>query len=85
MISAQRDGDDSVELRVQDSGDGIPRELLPRIFEPHFSTRTTGTGLGLPIVRRLVESWGGSVQAESETGRGTTIRVRLVVAEPSAS
>jgi len=66
-----------VELRVRDEGTGIPPELLPRIFEPHFSTRSTGTGLGLAIVRRLVESWGGSVSAESREGEGTVVRVRL--------
>jgi signal transduction histidine kinase len=72
--------DGAVELRVQDTGVGVPAELQERIFEPHFSTRTTGMGLGLPIVRRLVESWGGTVTAESEAGRGTTIRVRLLIA-----
>jgi two-component system nitrogen regulation sensor histidine kinase NtrY len=64
-----------VELRVRDSGKGISPELLTRIFEPHFSTRSTGTGLGLAIVRRLVESWGGSVVAESEVGVGTEVRI----------
>jgi signal transduction histidine kinase len=73
--------DGHVELTVRDDGPGIPPELLNRIFEPHFSTRSSGTGLGLAIVRRLVEDWGGTVTAESELGRGTTIRVRLVVAE----
>ncbi|HSL71891.1 MAG TPA: HAMP domain-containing sensor histidine kinase, partial [Longimicrobiales bacterium] len=78
-VMAQR-LDGAVELRVQDTGVGVPPDLQERIFEPHFSTRTAGTGLGLPIVRRLVESWGGSVTAESEAGRGTTIRVRLLIA-----
>jgi signal transduction histidine kinase len=64
-----------VELRVVDDGSGIPPELLPRIFEPHFSTRSTGTGLGLAIVRRLVESWGGSVEIESGTQVGTVVRI----------
>jgi signal transduction histidine kinase len=66
-----------IEICVRDNGPGIPEDLLPRIFDPHFSTRSTGTGLGLAIVRRLVESWGGKVTAESEEGRGTTIRVSL--------
>jgi signal transduction histidine kinase len=72
--------DSGIELCVQDSGPGIPPELLPRIFEPHFSTNSAGTGLGLAIVRRLVESWDGTVTAESEPGKGTTIRIRMVVA-----
>ncbi len=70
-----------VELRVRDNGKGISPELLSRIFEPHFSTRSTGTGLGLAIVRRLVESWGGSVTAESEVGEGTVIVIVIPVWE----
>jgi signal transduction histidine kinase len=69
-----------VEIEVADDGPGIPASLLPRIFEPHFSTRSTGTGLGLAIVRRLVESWGGTVTAESDAGQGTTMRIRLLPA-----
>ena len=62
-----------VRLAVRDDGEGIGEEQLPRIFEPHFSTRSSGTGLGLAIVRRLVESWGGAVGAESEPGEGTVV------------
>jgi signal transduction histidine kinase len=77
IVVAAKRGEHGVEICVRDNGPGIPAEMLPRIFEPHFSTRSTGTGLGLAIVRRLVESWGGEVTAESEEGRGTTIRVVL--------
>ena len=73
--------DDRVALDVVDDGPGIPPELLRRIFEPHFSTRSTGTGLGLAIVRRIVESWGGTIDVESEPGRGTIMRVRMVAAD----
>lgn len=66
---------------VADSGEGIPEELLTRVFDPHFSTRTSGTGLGLAIVRRMVESWGGEVVAESERGVGTRVRVSIPRAE----
>jgi signal transduction histidine kinase len=78
-ISAAVQGD-RVEMRIADTGPGIAQDLLGRIFEPHFSTRSTGTGLGLAIVRRLVESWGGTVHAESEPGNGTVITVRLLAA-----
>jgi two-component system, NtrC family, nitrogen regulation sensor histidine kinase NtrY len=71
------DGGEWVDVTVADTGEGIPAELLPRIFEPQFSTRTSGTGLGLAIVRRIVESWGGEVSAESEPGVGTRVRLRL--------
>lgn len=77
--------DGRIELVVRDDGPGIPLDLLPRIFEPHFSTRSTGTGLGLAIVRRLVESWGGQVEAESEPGKGTAVRVRIVAAVSAGS
>jgi signal transduction histidine kinase len=64
-------------LEVMDDGEGIPPELLPRIFEPRFSTTTSGSGLGLAIVRRLVEGWGARIDVESEVGRGTRIVVHL--------
>ncbi len=64
-------------IRVQDDGDGIPTHLLDRIFEPHFSTRTSGSGLGLAISRRLIEGWGGAITAESGPDRGTTLTVWL--------
>ncbi len=76
LVEAER-LDDAIELRVRDDGTGISPEILPRIFEPQFSTRSSGTGLGLAIVRRLVESWGGKVDAESRAGEGTTVRVRV--------
>ncbi|HEX7239672.1 MAG TPA: ATP-binding protein, partial [Longimicrobiaceae bacterium] len=66
-----------VMLDVEDSGEGIPADLLPRIFEPQFSTRSSGTGLGLAIVKRLVESWGGEITVDSVPGRGTTVHLRM--------
>ncbi len=76
VIGAARDPR-GVDLTVTDDGKGIDPELLGRIFEPHFSTRSTGTGLGLAIVRRLVESWGGSIWAESQVGKGTVMHILL--------
>ena len=64
-------------IEIHDDGQGIPADLLPRIFEPRFSTTTSGSGLGLAIVKRLVEGWGGTVQVESEEGRGTVVTVDL--------
>ncbi|HYV98003.1 MAG TPA: HAMP domain-containing sensor histidine kinase, partial [Gemmatimonadaceae bacterium] len=71
----KRDG--HVILSVTDDGEGVPRQLHSRVFEPHFSTRTSGSGLGLAISRRLVEAWGASISLESEPGRGSTIRLQL--------
>ena len=73
-------------LEVQDTGTGIPRDALPRVFErfyrvdPARSRAEGGTGLGLSIVKHLLERMGGSVEAESDLGKGTTIRVRLPAA-----
>jgi two-component system nitrogen regulation sensor histidine kinase NtrY len=64
-------------IRLADNGAGIAAELLPRVFEPRFSTNTSGAGLGLAIVKRLVEGWGGRVELESSEGRGTVVSVRL--------
>jgi signal transduction histidine kinase len=65
------------QITVEDDGEGIPPDQLPRIFEPRFSTTTSGSGLGLPIVRRLVESWGGKVSVTSEMGKGTRVMIRV--------
>jgi len=67
----------TLNVFVEDEGTGIPAELLPRVFEPQFSTRSKGAGLGLAIVQRLVDSWGGSVELTSEPGRGTTVNIAL--------
>jgi signal transduction histidine kinase len=76
------DGAPAVQIAVSDDGSGIAADVLPRIFEPHFSTRTSGSGLGLAITRRLVEGWGGTVTIDSELGKGTTVRVKLRAATP---
>ena len=69
-------------LRVADSGPGILAEELPHIFDRFYRGRTTrasGTGIGLAVVRELVEAHGGTVQAASQPGHGTTFTVRLPV------
>jgi two-component system sensor histidine kinase BaeS len=71
-----------VEVTVEDSGVGIPADVLPQIFNRFYKSRdSSGTGLGLPIARHLVEAHDGTISAESQPGRGTTIRIRLPVQE----
>jgi signal transduction histidine kinase len=65
-IQAQLVASQSVQVRMQNSGSGIPEELRERIFEPFFSSKREGTGLGLTIARRLIESHGGRLSVESD-------------------
>jgi PAS domain S-box-containing protein len=78
-------GAGSVTLEVQDWGSGIPAELRERIFEPFFTTKEPGrgTGLGLPLVYRIVSDHGGSISADSQEGVGTTFTLRLPAAPDS--
>jgi nitrogen fixation/metabolism regulation signal transduction histidine kinase len=69
--------DTVVALAITDNGSGIAPDVLPRVFEPHFSTRTSGSGLGLAISRRLIEGWGGTISVTSTTGQGTTVNITL--------
>ena len=70
------------EVTVEDTGVGIAPDVLPHIFNRFYKSRdSSGTGLGLPIARHLVEAHGGSITAESQPGQGTTMRIRLPVDE----
>src|SRR5271166_1504464 len=71
--------DDSVLITVADEGKGILPEHLPNIFRPFFTTKGHGTGLGLSLARRIVESHGGHIDVTSEVGKGTQFLVRLPV------
>jgi signal transduction histidine kinase len=66
-----------VVLTVADTGPGIPPENLERIFDPLFSTKSFGTGLGLPIVKQIVEQHGGTIRIDSEVAHGTRVRISL--------
>ncbi len=78
-IPAQKSGKDLV-ISVQDSGVGIPKEIRPKLFSPLFTTKAKGQGFGLPVVRRVTETMGGTVTFESEVGRGTTFTIKIPLA-----
>jgi signal transduction histidine kinase len=73
-----REEEKRVTIETRDDGSGIPAAALPRIFEPHFSTRTTGSGLGLASSRRIIDHWGGEIGITSEEGNGTRVLIALV-------
>ncbi|TMA63635.1 MAG: two-component sensor histidine kinase [Deltaproteobacteria bacterium] len=74
---AARARDGAVELVVEDSGPGIPPELRDRVFEPFFTTRARGIGLGLAVARQVVEAHGGRIEAGERPGGGARLTVRL--------
>ena len=69
----------SVRIEVSDTGTGIPPENLEKIFEPLFTTKARGIGLGLAICKKLVEANDGRIEVESRVGEGTTFRVVLPI------
>ena len=68
---------DRVQIRFIDNGTGIRDELIPRMFTPNFTTKSSGMGLGLSIVKRYAETAGGSVWFDTEHDKGTTFTVEL--------
>jgi signal transduction histidine kinase len=78
-LIATRD-EDVVRIRISDTGAGMDADALARAFEPYFSTKASGTGLGLPIAKRNVELSGGTIGIASVRGEGTTVEITLPLA-----
>lgn len=79
-LTIELDHDDrDIVIRVSDSGRGIPAEHLPNIFDPFFSTKNRGTGMGLPIVLRIVKNYGGKIEVAAAEKSGATFLIRLPV------
>jgi two-component system sensor histidine kinase HydH len=83
-IQAMREPEE-VCLSLIDTGKGMNPDVLARVFRPFFSTKPGGSGLGLPTSRKIVEAHGGSIDVQSEVGRGTKFTIRMPVVGPPAS
>jgi len=77
LVISARSENDRVHIRVSDTGVGMDEEALARAFEPYFSTKASGTGLGLPLAKRNVELSGGTISVQSARDRGTTVEIAL--------
>jgi two-component system NtrC family sensor kinase len=79
FVEVGRDpGGDDVVIKVRDTGNGIPKDILPNIFDPFFSTKgTKGTGLGLSVSYGIIRQHDGEITAESQEGEGTTFTIKL--------
>ena len=75
-IKVYNEGDKTV-FKVRDTGVGIPDEFKPKLFMPLSTTKSMGTGMGLAVVKRLVNAQGGTISVDSEMGRGTTFLILL--------
>jgi len=75
-VTTETMGEDAA-LIVSDTGAGMTEEQISRVFQPFFTTKEKGTGLGLMIVQRIVRDHGGQIDVESASGKGTTFRIRL--------
>lgn len=75
---------EAVWISATDTGSGIPQEVLTRLFEPFYTTKRKGSGLGLMIVQRIVREHGGRIEVESRVGKGTTFRLWLPLRERSS-
>jgi len=71
------DDENNINITVTDNGHGISKENKPKIFEPKFTTKTSGMGLGLPMIKNIIETYKGSIAFESVEGSGTTFKVIL--------
>ena len=69
--------DGSLEITINDTGPGIPQDKLKHIFDPFYTTKEKGTGLGLFIVHQIIQNNKGDVSIESKLGKGTTAKVRF--------
>jgi signal transduction histidine kinase len=79
LTITSRESDDNVEIAFADTGTGMTKEVMEKIWAPFFTTKARGMGLGLPICKRFVEAHGGSIRVENTFGKGTTFTVTIPI------
>ncbi len=84
LVQTSRAGQ-AIRVDVTDTGPGIPPDVLPHVFEAYYSTKKRGTGLGLPLAKRIVEEHGGAVEVLSDAGKGTRFTLWFPVVAPVAA
>jgi len=77
-VATERNGDEAI-LRITDTGEGMSDEVLAKIFEPYFTTRDFGSGLGLTLVYKVVKEHMGEIAVSSQEGRGATFTITLPI------
>jgi signal transduction histidine kinase len=82
---ATRQNGETVQLEISDTGRGIPDEEVKKIFEPFYTTKAQGLGLGMPYAKRIIEQHGGAISVNSRLGEGTTISIELPAAKKEAA
>jgi two-component system sensor histidine kinase HydH len=81
--SASREG--NLRVEISDTGKGIPSDQLAQIFDPYFTSKSTGTGLGLAVVHKIIEAHGGKIRVKSLPGQGTTFTLIVPETGPVAA
>ena len=84
-INVSYDADHFVAITIRDNGEGITPEAREKLFQPNFTTKSSGTGLGLAFVKQAVEGMGGSIRYETFVGKGTTFYLRIPSARAQQS
>ena len=79
MTFASRSSGDRITLTIADRGAGIDPQTLAHVFDPYFTTKRGGTGLGLPIAKNIIEGLGGTIAVSSTVGYGTEVRIELPI------
>jgi signal transduction histidine kinase len=77
IVITEEVNDNNILISIQDNGEGIPKEMQAKIFTPNFTTKSSGTGLGLAMSKSIIEQSGGEIWFETEVGTGTTFFVQL--------